>query len=53
MTDKQLDPRKLLGFDQLVDDGADAATTSRLLTKVGSEISGEERAPVAKDAPAR
>ena len=53
MMDRQLDPRKLLGFDQLSDDEPEATTTSRLLTKVGTEVSGEERAPVAKEAPDR
>ena len=46
MTDKQLDPRKLLGFDQLADGAPDATTTARLLTKVGTELTGQERAPV-------
>lgn len=53
MTETQLDPRKLLGFDQLVDDEHEATTTSRLLTKVGCEVPGEEHAPASKELPAR
>lgn len=53
MTDKQLDPRKLLGFDQLADEAPEATTTARLLTKVGNEIAEQERAPIAKEELAR
>jgi hypothetical protein len=37
MPDLPIDPRALLGFDQLADDAHEATTTSRLLTKVGCE----------------
>jgi hypothetical protein len=37
MPDLPIDPRALLGFDQLADDAHEPTTTSRLLTKVGCE----------------